>query len=228
MSKPDTIAVNIEVERQVYATRADMYVEIKGDSFFSGNTALKKVHEVRDLASALAKVGIEESQIQVVGIRAKVASGIIGKSSTAVYRLCIEVSSLDMLADALGAVMSSKNAALTLLDWHYDGIDELHNKMLEKAIGIAQKRSDLICRESGHDNLGIHDLTEKLRDDLQKHHRYYADMELASGYTAVAKSRRALAQEDIGLEVRHAKMVSLDIRVEYLVKPQSEARQPPE
>ena len=96
MDKPDTIAVNIELEQKVYASRADMYVEIKGDSFFSGNAALEKALEVRDLVAVLAAVPIEESHIQVVGITAEVSSGIIATSSSAVYRLRIEVASLDI------------------------------------------------------------------------------------------------------------------------------------
>jgi hypothetical protein len=78
MDNPDTIAVNIELERKVYASGVAMFVEIRGDSLVSGSSALQKAREVRDLVAALAEVGIEERNVQLVAIRAEVSSGIIG------------------------------------------------------------------------------------------------------------------------------------------------------
>jgi uncharacterized protein YggE len=224
LDKPDTITVNVELEQKIYASRADMYVEIRGDSFVSGNAALNKAREVRDLVAALAELGVEESSIQVVGIRAEVSSGIIGKSSSAVYRLRIGIPCLDVLADSLGAVTSRKNATLTVLDWQYDGIEELHNDMLAQALQRAQERAALICRELGHQNLGVHTLTEKLRDDQEKQARHYARAMLSDVSVGVRR-RGAVTKEDLGLDVSHAKTVSLDVRVEYRVKPQPEAEQ---
>ncbi len=219
MDKPDTITVNIELEQKVYASRADMYVEIKGDSFFSGNAALEKALEVRALVVVLAGVRIEESHIQVVGITAEVSSGIIGRSSSAVYRLRIEVASLDMLADALGAVTSSKNASLTLLDWQYDGIEELHAKMLRQALRSAELRAALICRELNHTNLGVHSCTERLRDDQEK------QLDMPQEFLGGVRRRAAVTKENLGLDVTHAKTVSLDVRVEYRVQPEPKAEQ---
>jgi len=222
MNKRDTITVNVELERRIYACRADMYVEISGDSFVSGNAALTKAREVRDLVAALAEVGIAESSIQVVGIQAKVSSGIIGKSSSAVYRLRIAVPSLDMLADALGAVTSRKHATLTLVDWQYDGIEELHDDMLGQALRRAQERAALVCRELRHQNQGVHSLTEKLRDDQDKQTRLESGAMLAMLADTAPRSRRraAVTAEDLGLDVAHSKTVSLRLRVEYRVRPQ--------
>jgi uncharacterized protein DUF541 len=119
------------------------------------NAALKNAREVRDLVAALDEVGIDESCIQVVEIRTEVSTGLITKSSSAVYRLRIEVPSLDALADALGAVTSRKNASLTFLDWQYNGMDQLHDEMLGQALRKAEQRAALICRELNHTNLGV-------------------------------------------------------------------------
>ena len=226
MDKPDTIAVNVEVERKVHACRADMYVDIKGDSFVSGKAALKKAREVRDLVAALAEVGIEERGIQVIGIRAEVSSGIIGKSSSAVYRLRIEVPSLEMLADSLGAVTTRKNAALTLLDWQYDRIGDLHDEMLGEALRKAQQRAELICGELYHRNLGVHSLAEKFKDDQEKPARLYAGGMLTDCSFREVRRKHAVTKEELGLEVSHAKTVSLDLRVEYRVQPQPTAEAP--
>jgi uncharacterized protein YggE len=222
MDGPDTIAVNVEVKRKVYASRADMYVEIRGDSLVSGSAALNQAREVRELVAALGEVGIAESGIQVVGIRAQVSSGVITKSSSAVYRLRIELPSLDQLADALGAVTSRKNASLTLLDWQYTAIEELHEELLGEALRRARQRAALICRELNHRNLGVHTLTEKLRDneDMQGHSM------LAQPAPVNVRRRGPLTPEDLGLDVTHAKTVSLDVRVEYRVQPEPDAEAP--
>jgi uncharacterized protein YggE len=219
MTEPDTIAVNVEMQRKVYASRADLYVELRGDSFVSGNAALRKAHEVRDLVAALAAVGIEERGIQVVGIRAEVSSGLIAKSSSALYRLRIEVPSLEILADALGATTSRKHARLTHLDWQYTGIEELHEELLGQALRSAEQRAALICRELHHRNLGVHTLTEKLRDYEEKS-RIVMD---PGAPVAMMSPRGALTKEDLGLEVTHAKTVALELRVEYRVQPEQEA-----
>jgi hypothetical protein len=84
MPDPGTIAVNVELRQEVFATRVALHVEIRGDSLFAGDSALTKAHEVRDLAEALAAVGVSTESIQVVGVSAEVQSGMIGKSSSAV------------------------------------------------------------------------------------------------------------------------------------------------
>ena len=219
MDAPDTIAVNVEVKRKVYASSADMYVEIRGHSFISGRAALKQAREVRDLVTALGEVGIAESGIEIVGIRAEVASGVITKSSSAVYRLRIELPSLDQLADALGAVTSRKNANITLLEWQYTAMEELHDELLGEAVRRAGQRAALICRELNHRNLGAHSLTEKFKDAEDK--QSYSM--LASAASVDMRRRGPLTAEDLGLDVTHAKTVSIDVRVEYRVQPETES-----
>jgi hypothetical protein len=217
MDKPDTISVNVKVERKVYASRVDMCVEIRGESLVSGSAALQKAREVRDLVAALADVRIPESCVQVVGIRTAVSSGIITKSSSAVYSLRIEVPSLDLLADALGAVTSRKNASLTRLEWQYSGIEELHHQMLEEALRRSEQRAALICRELRHGNLGVHGLTETFSED-QDNRAEFASF----GAPLRARAANALSKEDLGLEVTHSKTVTLGVRVEYRVEPRRE------
>jgi hypothetical protein len=45
----DTIAVNVELTREILADKVNVVVDVKGSSFVSGRTALRKVKEVRDL-----------------------------------------------------------------------------------------------------------------------------------------------------------------------------------
>ncbi len=223
MKQHGTIAINSKIERKVYASSADMYVDIKGESFFSGRAALKKAREVRDLVAALAEVGIGESRIQVLGMRADVSTGILSKSSSVIYRLLLEVPSLEMLTDAFGVVTSRKNATLTKIEWQYDGLEQLHDQMLKEALQRAQQQAALICRELRHRNLGIHKLKEKLKDDQEKQETGYPDDWYMLG---TGRRRSRVGKEDMGLEISHAKTVSLDVRVEYRVQPEPAAEPP--
>lgn len=221
MDTPNTIAVNVRTERKVHASGADMHIEIKGDSVVSGRTALKKAREVRDLVAALAGIGVQADHVQVAGVRAEVTSGLIGKTSSALYRLRVEIASLDVLADALGAVTSRKNATLIGLEWRYDRADELHDELLADALQIAQTRTALICRGLSHRNVGVHTLTEKLRHEDREAYPHSRAFSLSDSFDAA--SGEAVTKEDLGLDVSHTKTIALDLRVEFLVEPELEA-----
>jgi hypothetical protein len=105
------------------------------------------------------------------------------------------------------------------LVWQYDRLDELHSEMLADALRKAQRRAALICRELGHRNMGVHTLTEKLRDDHEKQGHLYR-VGMISDASLGVRRKRAVTQEDLGLDVSHTKTVSLDVRVEYRVEPE--------
>lgn len=217
MEKKDTIAVNVELEREIAASRVDFYVEIKGESLFSGKAALKKAREVRDLVAALSEINVPEEFVHLVGVWTEVATGVIGKSSSAVYRLRIEIQSLDLLADALGAVTSQKNSKLRDMDWHYDQSDTVHKEMLRNALQKAKERAQLICRELDHQNLGVHSLTEKMRSKSGQAERFeMTDYMFAR--KRLSKSSGQVSKEDLGLTIQHSKTLALDVRVEFTVR----------
>ena len=218
MKKPNTIAVNVELTRQIPAQRVNIVVEVKGSSFMSGRTALRKAKEVRDIVQALSTVDIGDDQIELSGVRADVASGAISKSSSAHYSLKIKLPNLDILADALGVLMNSKNASVECLDWQYDNMEDTHHEMLREATALAEGRIAVICEGVSHRKLCVHNMTEKLSEKGPD--RYF----LGAG-DALADSRgrfmKRMTKEDLGLDVSHSKAVSLDVRVEYEVEPLS-------
>lgn len=63
--------------------------------------------------------------------------------------------------------------------------------------------------------------SERLRDDQEKQERLYS----VSGVSLAMRGTNAVTKQDLGLDVTHAKTVSLDVRVEYHVQPQPEAGQ---
>jgi hypothetical protein len=218
MDKTGIINVNVVLERKIYASSADLYVEKKGTSSVSKSTPLIRAHEVQDLVAALSEVGIEESAIQVVGISTEIASGVITKSTSAVYRLLIEIHVLDKLVDAFGTITRMKNATLTLLGWHYTGLDEIHDEMLGQALQIAEQRAAIICRELRHRKQGVHNLKEEFKEQKEKE-----NWTKVSYKPVLLKKLSTVKNEDLVLDVTHSKNVSMDVRVEYRVQPEPEA-----
>ena len=214
MENPDRIGVNIEVARKVYANSLDIFVEIKGDSFFSGKEAIKKAREVKEMVQALLQAGIDESMIELMGVRMEVSSGMISKSSSALYRLRLHLTNLDSLGDVLGAVTSRKNASVLSLDWQYEAIEGIHDEMLTEALAKAKKRAALICQELQIENLGVYTLSEQFYNNQESH-----SSSLSGGTPFVTRKSREMTSEDLGLEVSHSKRISLSLQLEYKVGP---------
>ncbi len=212
MENPDRFGVNIEVERKIYANSLDMFVEIRGDSFFSGKEAIKKAREVKEMVQVLSQVGIDESMIELVGVRMEVSSGMISKSSSAMYRLRLHLTNLESLGDVLGAVAGRKNAAVLSLDWQYEAIDGIHDEMLSEAIAKAKKRAAFICQELQLENLGVHLLSESFYDNQESY-----SGSLAGGTPFMTRKSREMTSEDLGLEVSHSKRISLRVQLEYKI-----------
>src|SRR5687768_6317369 len=104
MPNPDVIVITAKHEESISAERAVLFVTVQGTSVFTGRAALKKASEVRGLVEALESCGISESDIGLEGVRAQVSSGILGKYSSATYRLRLQCNQLDVLPDVLGAI----------------------------------------------------------------------------------------------------------------------------
>ena len=226
MVTPNTITVNVRVEKKILADSVDMHVEIKGVSSISGRSALTKAREIRDMVVALEGIGIREGAIQIVSIDAEVSSGVIAKASSARYHLKIGMPSLEIMPDVLGIVMSCRNARLMFLDWQYRALDEVHYELLSQALDCAKKRASLICNSLDHRNLGVHSLQEKPIDSGERTARVSLDQFAGM---RMHKYAAPMTSEDLGVEVTHSKTVSLELVVEYNVEPKTGAGgvQPP-
>ena len=218
LASPDKISIKIEIERDVYATGVEMYLVIEGDSIFSGKQALKKARAVRDLVQALGNINIEEKNIQVLGVSAKVSSGNIRKTSTAVYSLLIEISDLDVLGDIIGVVMSQKEAKIRELDWQYSEADKIYDEMLKEGLKKAEERASLICKSLSHKKLGVHNLSETLSKkekqiDRLTYNTYVAQVAFES------EGHAEMTSDDLGLEINHTIKLVTELKIEYLVEP---------
>ncbi len=214
MEKPNTISVNISKEENIFANKADIYLEIKGNSLISGKSAIAKIKEINELAKSLKKLEIDEKSIRIVSVKTEVSSGLIAKSSSANYLISIEICNLDKMSGILGVITNLKNVRIASLDWHYDKIDEVHESLLSEALEDAEKRAILICNTLKHKKLCVYSLTEKLRDNDKDLH---IEFRSSSGGKFYSKNRDE-AMNELELDIIHFKTVKLDLRVEYNVE----------
>jgi len=81
--KSDCINVSETETQELASDRADLFVTVRGSSFFTGQAALHKAREVAQLVSNLTNFGLAQSDIQLQSVTAETASGVLGKTSAA-------------------------------------------------------------------------------------------------------------------------------------------------
>jgi hypothetical protein len=208
---PHVIVIRVTHEEDVHAERADLLVTVKGSSLVTGHTALKKAKEVSDLVAELQKCGISPEDVALESVHAEVSSGVLGKSSSANYRLRVRCNSLERIPDALGAITSARNAKLEQVIWRYPDSPEQQVKWLQHCIAIANQKAQAAARALGTRIVGIHRLTELSLAAAM------APRGAAGGSFALERTRGA-APVDLGFELSHRKTDGLQLSVEYLVE----------
>src|SRR5687767_6103278 len=163
-SKPDTIKVSASHREEIFASHANLFVTVKGSSVVSGNEAMKKAKEVNQLVEALTRFGLSPDAVQLQGVRIETASGVLLKSSSAIYRLKIRCEKLDQLADLLDITASQKNATLERIEWKYPE-ESAQERGLESAIAIGKAKAEKIAAAMGVKLLGVYDFLENTFDE---------------------------------------------------------------
>jgi len=213
MGKIDTINVEVSVTNTVPANGADLLVTVRGGSLVTGNAAVKKAREVRALVESLAGFGVGEEDIHIESIRASVSSGLISKSSTAIFKLRICCHILEDLGDLIGAVTSQKQADLDAIQWRYPDAHELAKELLGQAVPQAREKAELIAELLGVKLLGVHSLGEKYLPEP------HTPVRMGGGGLGLMAASRPMASEDLGFAVSNSKPFGLTLDVSFRVGP---------
>jgi len=208
---PDVIVITAKYEADVSADRAVLFVTIQGTSLVTGRAALSKAREVKSLVDALAGAGVTEGDIGLEGVNAQVSSGLLGKSSSATYRLRVQVTELDALPEVLGAITSAKNAQLDRLVWRYPESAEQQAHWLELCIAQANTKATAAAAALGVRLVGVHRLTEQLLGDAD------SGVFPQAAYGAPVAAMRSAAP-DMGFDLSHHKRGGMTVSVEYRVE----------
>src|ERR1051325_3790396 len=163
-TKPDTIKVSAFHREEIFASRANLYVTVKGSSIISGNEAMKKAKEVSQLVEALTRFGLSPDAIHLQGVYLESTSGTVLKSSSAVYRLKIKSEKVDQLAQMLDILAEQRNATLERIEWKYPE-DAAREQGLESAISKAKLKAEKVAASLGVKLLGIYDFIENAYDE---------------------------------------------------------------
>ena len=210
-TKPDTIKINSSQREEIQATYADLMVSVKGSSLISGDAALKKAKEVSQLVDELTRYGLPVEAIHLQSVYAEAASGVLLRSSSAIYRLRIRCEKLEQFADLLGIITSQKSATFERVDWKYPD-EAAREAALEKALGKARAKAQKIAAALGVKLLGIYTLSENTFDQE-------APMPQMLSFSAQPKSRGVgvVPQADLGMDIQHSKIIEVHVEIEYRV-----------
>ena len=209
-SKPDTIKVSMDSREEAQATRADLFVNVKGSSLVSGNEALKKAKEVSQLVEALTNFGLSNDTIQLRGVHAEAASGVILKSSSAIYQLKIKCKKLEQLADLLSIVTSQKNTTLEYIEWKFDE-EAVYEQALERTVAKAKNKAQKIANQLGVSLLGIYEFRESGIG--------MGPERVEAGHAQPQRMRAAgfAATPELNIDVHHSKEFIVNVDIEYRV-----------
>jgi uncharacterized protein YggE len=206
--KPDTIKVSTTYKEEISATHADLHVTVKGSSLVSGNEAMKKAKEVNQLVEALTSFKVKEEAIKLQGVHLETESGVLLKSSSAMYRLNIRCEDLNQFAGMLDVISSQKNATLERVEWKYNE-DEVRNKMLKVAIEKAKTKAEQVASSLNVKLLGVYDFIENIYDEETLVFQPQAMMMKPRAASADAPS--------LGMDIQHTKTIHVNIDIWYRV-----------
>ncbi|MCZ2128387.1 MAG: SIMPL domain-containing protein [Anaerolineales bacterium] len=205
-TKPDTIKISANYQEEIFATHADLHVTVKGSSIVGGNEALKKAKEVNQLFEALTQLNVKEEAFQLQGAHLESESGVLLKSSSAVYRLKIRCEALSQLAGMLDVIAAQKNATLEHIEWKY-AEDEARERGLLAALEKAKAKAAKVAASLGVDLLGVYEMSESAYDNEPP--PYAPQMRMLKAASADAPS--------LGMEIQHAKIIRVTVDVCYRV-----------
>lgn len=211
-SKPDTIKVTAFHREEIFASHANLYVTVKGSSLVSGNEAMKKAREVSQLVEALTGFGLSPEAIQLLGVHIEAASGVLLKSSSAIYRLRIKLDKLDQLAEVLDILASQKNTTLERVEWKYPEASAQEHG-LESAIAKGKAKAEKVAAALGVKLLGVYDFIENTFDEERPPMPFQAQ-------AAMMKTRAFNAAADepsLGMDIQHSKTVQVNVEIWYRI-----------
>jgi len=214
MDTPSRIVFTLTCQREIPSTGADLTVRIRGQSFFTGSEVFKKAEEVRRAVAALVEAGLDEQGISLESVSAEVATGLLGKSSSAAYVLRVRCGAVELLGPALAVISSQKNAELLAIRWRCDGAEKIVDELLTEAVLAAKQRARQIAAALDVPLVGVHKLEHQIRDSAAEAPRL-APLARGRALHAVQGDSGGDALE--GLNLTHLRRVAVLVSAEFTV-----------
>jgi uncharacterized protein YggE len=209
-SKPDTIKISTSHKEEISATHADLHVTVKGSSIVGGDQALKKAREVNQLVEAVTSFGIKSEAVTLQGVQIESESGVLLKSSSAIYRLKIRCEDLNHLAGLLDVISSQKNAALERIEWKYDE-DQARERGLNIALEKARSKAQKVAATLNVKLLGVYDLIENSYDEEAPAPRFQPQAMMAK------RGGGPAPEPSLDMEIQHNKTIHVNLELWYRI-----------
>lgn len=210
-AKPDTIKISTSSREEIFANRAELFVTVKGSSLLSGDQAMKKAKEVSQLVDALISFGLNPEAVHFQGVHIESSSGVILKSSSAIYRLKINCEKLDQLADLIDIISTQKNVNLENIQWKFPE-DAAREQGMEVALTKAKAKADKVAKSLGVKLLGVYDFIENTYDEQAPYLQFAPQS--APATRALAKSA---PEPSLSMDIQHSKTIIVSVDIWYRV-----------
>lgn len=209
-SKPDTIKISTSHKEEISASHADLHVTVKGSSIVGGDQALKKAREVNQLVEAVAGFGIKSEAVTLQSVQLESESGMLLKSSSAIYRLKIRCQDLNQLAGLLDVISSQKNAALERIEWKYEE-EEARERGLNIALEKAKTKAQKVAASLNVKLLGVYDLIENSFDEEAPAGRFQPQAMMAK------RGGGPTPEPGLDIEIQHNKTIHVNLEIWYRI-----------
>jgi uncharacterized protein YggE len=215
---PTVIAVDVTHDEELDADGFDLFVTVRGSSVFTGRAVFEKAAEVRALVDSLGAAGIARADVTLMGLHVDVESGLMSKSSSAVYSLRVRSNQVEQLAAAVTAIAQAKSATVSRLAWRYPDGEETTQAMLRSAIRKARGRAEAMAEGAG---LRIDSVSRVTTPGavIEPSPAGPPPPGLAYGSGAPALGMDRARRVDLGLEVAPTRRVSVAVIVELTAVP---------
>lgn len=215
MEHPDVIEVATSKQIEVEADRVDVFVTMRGSSLVTGQSALNKAREVAQLVAELKEFGLDEAQIKLQSVHAETQSGMLGKTSSAMYALKIDGVAVDQLPEILGIVTAQKNATLNSLSWRYPDDDAARDALLDACLERTNAKARRIATQLGVQLLGVYEMNETTNRNDRPWQVGASQSEEMDMLPSMPRAR--VSSQELGLAVSHSKTIEVGVTVKYRV-----------
>jgi len=133
------------------------------------------------------------------------------------------------MADVIGVITAQKNTKLEGMHWLYPDEEEGDLLLMEKALGIAQRKANRIASTMKVRLLGVSSVFTEYTDSEQEYRSFQRNEKGGnqSLYFGASPPRsrqvqRLVTAEELGLAITHRKMVQIGVSVAYRISGFSE------
>ncbi|WP_425397007.1 SIMPL domain-containing protein [Aeoliella sp.] len=212
MAELNLISVSESSSRELTADGAEIVVRIAGQSFFTGQQAFEKAKEVADCTAALTQLGLAEDAISLLSVLTEVETGLLTKSSSAIYHLMVKLTDFELLGPVLAAISAQKNALVESVDWQYSELECIKREVLHQAVKKAKSSAEQIAEALSATLAGVHRLSYKV-SGLETEPSRLSDLR-AFGR---AKARQFAESDLAQMSLSHKTRLTVSTSAEFLV-----------